>query len=1065
MWIVKVALSRPYTFLVMAAVLLIMGPLTIVNTPTDIFPNIGIAVISMIWNYAGLPAREMANRITANFERVLPVVVNGVDHVDSTNLNGVAVSKIFFHPDANVPLAMSQAAAGANYYMRNFPPGTTPPLLLTYNASSVPVVQLALSSKTLTEQALYDTANIYVRSQLSSVAGASLPYPYGGKQRQVQVDLNPQALQSYGLSAQDVQNAIISQNLIIPSGTEKIGEYEYVVMLNGSGSTIDELNDLPIKVVNGSTIYVHDVAHVRDGAPPQTNVVRVNGQHAVLMTVQKIGNASTLQIVHDIKDKLPTVRAGGPDGLEIKAVGDQSIFVSAAIAGVIREGVIAAALTAIMILLFLGSWRSTLIIAVSIPLSVLASIIGLSALGQTINIMTLGGLALAVGILVDDATVAIENINTHLEHGERVETAILNGSGEIAVPALVATLCICIVFMPMFFLAGVPKYLFVPMAEAIVFAMLASYILSRTLVPTLAKLLLKEHVEVVGRKGGLFTPLIRLQTGFEHGLGILRAAYGQALVSIVAGRKLFIPVFLGIALASLALVATLGADFFPAVDSGQIKLHLRAHAGTRVEETTRLADEVEAHIRHTVPSGELEGIVDNIGLPVSGVNLSYSSSAPTGPADADIYVTLKQGHKPTADYVRILRQSLPQSFPGVSFAFLPADIVSQILNFGAPSPIDVQIVGRNIDDNATVARQLVDRMKRIPGIADVRIQQDLDAPALNVAVDRSRIGDLGLQQKDIANDLLISLSGSFQTQPTFWLDPKSGVSYPIVSQTPQTQLQSLDALRDTPITGTTTGAAAAQPQILGGVSEIKRGVVPAVDTRYNAQPVLDIYATNGDRDLGGVAKDVRAAIAAVQKAGLPKGVSVTLRGQVTTMDASYTSLIYGLAFAMLLVYLLIVVNFQSLLDPLIIISALPATMAGIAWMLFLTHTTLSVPALTGAIMSVGVATANSILVVALARDRLLAGDDAIAAAIAAGIGRFRPVLMTALAMIIGMLPMALGLGEGGEQNAPLGRAVIGGLLFATVATLTFVPAVFSLLHGLRAHKTVGGTMAPLAPQE
>jgi multidrug efflux pump subunit AcrB len=1061
MWIVRLALSRPYTFLVMAAVLLIMGPLTIVNTPTDIFPNISIPVISMIWNYAGLPAREMANRITANFERVIPVVVNGVDHIDSTNLNGVAVSKIFFHPDANVPLAMSQAAAGANYYMRNFPQGTTPPLLLTYNASSVPVLQLALSSKTLTEQALYDTGNIYIRSQLSSVAGASLPYPYGGKQRQVQVDLNPQALQSYGLSAQDVQNAIINQNLIIPAGTQKIGAFEYVVLLNGSGSTIEELNDLPVKVVNGSTIYVHDVAHVRDGAPPQTNVVRVNGEHAVLMTVQKIGNASTLQIVHDIKAKLPAVRAGGPDGLDVKALGDQSIFVSAAISGVIREGVIAAALTAIMILLFLGSWRSTLIIAVSIPLSVLASIIGLSALGQTINIMTLGGLALAVGILVDDATVAIENINTHLEHGEPVETAILNGSGEIAVPALVATLCICIAFMPMFFLVGVPKYLFVPMAEAIVFAMLASYVLSRTLVPTMAKLLLKEHGVVAKGKGGVFAPLISLQAGFERGLDELRNRYGRMLAAVVAGRARFIPVFLGFALASLALVATLGADFFPAVDSGQIKLHMRAHAGTRVEETTRLADEVEAHIRQVVPAAELEGIVDNIGLPVSGVNLSYSSSAPTGPADADIYVTLKDGHRPTADYVRSLRRSLPQSFPGVTFAFLPADIVSQILNFGAPSPIDVQIVGRNVDDDAKVAQQLVERMKQIPGIADVRIQQDLDAPALSVAVDRSRIGDLGLQQKDIANDLLISLSGSFQTQPTFWLDPKTGVSYPIVSQTPQPQLQSLDALRDTPITGGTN----AEPQILGGISEIKRGVVPAVDTRYNAQPVIDIYATNGDRDLGGVARDVEAAIAGVEKAGLPKGATVTLRGQVTTMNASYSSLIYGLAFAMLLVYLLIVVNFQSLLDPLIIISALPATMAGIVWMLFLTQTTLSVPALTGAIMSVGVATANSILVVSLARDRLRAGDDPITAAIAAGIGRFRPVLMTALAMIIGMLPMALGLGEGGEQNAPLGRAVIGGLLFATTATLTFVPAVFSLLYGLRSRRPLGGLALPLAPQE
>ncbi len=1042
MWVVRVALKRPYTFLVMAAALLIMGPLAILRTPTDIFPNIGIPVISVIWSYTGLPAREMANRITAPFERVTPVVVNGVEHIDSTNLNGVAVSKIFFHPGANIPLAMSQVTAGANYYLRTFPPGTTPPLVLTYNASSVPVLQLALSSKTIPEQGLYDTANIFVRSQLSSVPGVSLPFPYGGKQRQVQVDLDPRALQSYGLSAQDVQDAIISQNLIIPAGTEKVGDFEYVVNLNGAAATIDDLNNLPIKEVNGSTVYIHDVAHVRDGAPPQTNVVRVEGQHAVLMTVQKIGGASTLQIVHDIKARLPAIRAAGPDGLDIQATGDQSLFVSAAISGVIREGVIAAALTALMILLFLGSWRSTLIIAVSIPMSVLASIIGLSALGETINIMTLGGLALAVGILVDDATVAIENINAHLERREPVETAILNGSGEIALPALTATLCICIVFMPMFFLAGVPKFLFVPMAEAIVFAMLASYALSRTLVPTLAKLLLKPHA---AEREAPSHPLAHLRRGFERRFEALRSRYRAVLTAAVARRALFIPAFLAAAVASLLLVLTLGADFFPAVDSGQMKLHVRAHAGTRVEETTRLVDQVEAEVRRTIPASELDGILDNIGLPVSGINLSYSSSAPTGSADADIYIMLKPKHHPTAEYERRFRSGLPQAFPGVSFAFLPADIVSQILNFGAPAPIDVQIVGRSVQDNTVVAQHLLDKMRGIPGIADTRIQQDLDAPAFNVNVDRSRTTDVGLTQKDVANNLLISLSGSFQTQPTFWLDPKSGVSYPIVTQTPQTVLQSLDALRNTPI----TGAPGSYKQLLGGVADIRRGVTPAVDSRFNAQPVVDIYATNADRDLGGVASDVRKAIAEVETAGLPKGVSITLRGQVTSMTASYTGLVYGIAFAMLLVYLLIVVNFQSLLDPFIIITALPATLAGIVWMLFITHTRLSVPALTGAIMSVGVATANSILVVSLARDRLRAGDDPGTAAIAAGFGRFRPVVMTALAMIIGMLPLALGLGEGGEQNAPLGRAVIGGLLLATVATLTFVPAVFSLLHGFR----------------
>ncbi|MGO4512627.1 efflux RND transporter permease subunit [Bradyrhizobium sp. 2TAF36] len=1043
MWLIKIALSRPYTFIVMAVAIVVMGPLAILSTPVDIFPSIGIPVVSMIWTYAGLPAKEIANRISANFERVAPVVVSGVEHIDSSNLNGVGVSKIYFQPGANIPLATSQLVAGVSFYSKFFPPGTTPPQILTYNAASVPVLQLALSSKTMTEQALYDTGNIYVRSQLSGVPGLSLPYPYGGKQRQVQVDLNPQQLQAFGLSAQDVQNAIISQNLIIPAGTQKIGAYEYVIGLNGAAITIDDLNNLPVKEVNGGTIYVRDVAHVRDGAPPQTNMVRLNGEHAVLMTVQKIGSASTLQIVHDVKAKLPAIQAAGPDGLKIDAVGDQSVFVSAAVSGVIREGMIAASLTATMILLFLGSWRSTLIIAVSIPLSVLVSIIVLSFLGQSINLMTLGGLALAVGILVDDATVVIENINAHLERGDPVADSVLNGSAEIAAPAFVATLCVCIVFMPMFFLSGVPRYLFVPMAEAIVFAMLASYILSRTLVPTLANLMLKPHVP--GTERGRLNPLARFQNGFERRFEAMRENYRRVLSRAVERRGLFIPVFLGGALASVLLVFTLGTDFFPSVDGGQIKLHVRAHAGTRVEETARIVDQVEDELRRTIPAIELAGIVDNIGLPVSGVNLSYSNSAPTGPADADILVSLTAKHHPTADYVRRLRISLPRAFPGVTFAFLPADIVSQILNFGAPAPIDVQIIGRDTASNAVVAERLLERIRKIPGIADARIQQDLDAPAFTVAVDRSRASDVGLTQGDVANTMLIALAGSFQTAPTFWLDPKSGVSYPIVSQTPQTDLQTLDSLRNTLI----TGKPGSHSQVLGGISTIKRNVLPSVDTRYNALPAMDIYATSAGRDFGGVANDVRKAIGEMTKAGLPKGVTITLRGQVVTMATSYAGLLYGLAFAMLLVYLLIVVNFQSMLDPFIIITALPATMAGIAWMLFLTDTNLSVPALTGAIMSVGVATANSILVVSLARDRLRLGDDPTAAAVAAGSGRFRPVLMTALAMIIGMLPMALGFGEGSEQNAPLGRAVIGGLIVATIATLTFVPAVFALLHGLR----------------
>ena len=1046
MWIVKLALRRPYTFVVMALLLVILGPLAIVRTPTDIFPNINIPVIAVIWNYTGLPAQEVADRMVGSFERVATTTVSNIEHIESQSLTGVGVTKFFFHPGSNVDLSMSQMTAIGQTWLKNLPPGTTPPQILAYSASSVPVIQLALSSKTLSEQQLYDAGNVFVRTQLATVQGASVPFPFGGKQRQVQVDLDQKGLQAYGLSAQDVQNAIAAQNLIIPSGTQKIGEFEYNIRLNGSPTAVAELNDLPIKVVNGSTVYVHDVAHVRDGAPPQTNMVRLNGEHAVLMTVQKTGGASTLDIIQAIKAKLPQIQAAAPAGLDIRAVGDQSLFVKAAISGVVREGVIAAALTGLMILLFLGSWRSTLIITVSIPLSILASILALSALGQTINIMTLGGLALAVGILVDDATVVIENINAHMERGEAVEDAILGGAREIAVPALVATLCICIVFVPMFFLEGVSKYLFVPLAEAIVFAMLASYVLSRTLVPTMAKYLLKAHAPGHAHPFAPSNPLAGLQGGFERGFDAVRGRYRGWVAAAVEKRRVFVPLFLAGAVASMALTPWLGANFFPAVDSGQIKLHLRAHAGLRVEETARIADHVEAIIRQTIPAGELADVVDNIGLPYSGINLTYSNSGPTGANDADIYVTLKEKHHPTAGYVRTLRQRLPGAFPGVSFAFLPADIVSQILNFGSPAPIDVQITGANTVANNAVAQRLLEKMQRIPGIADARIQQPLDAPEFDVTVDRSRSQDLGLTQRDVANNMLISLSGSFQTQPTFWLDTKVGSPYPIVTQTPQAQLDSLDALRNTPI----TGAPGSHPQILGALGEIKRGVGPSLVSHYNVQPAIDIYAAAGDRDLGGVTADVRALVEQARKE-LPKGSGIVIRGQAVTMASSYSGLFLGLGFAILLVYLLIVVNFQSWLDPLIIISALPATLAGIVWMLFLTRTTLSVPALTGAIMSVGVATANAILVVSFARDKLAEGAvDPATAAVEAAFGRFRPVLMTALAMIIGMLPMALGLGEGGEQNAPLGRAVIGGLTIATLATLLFVPAVFALLHGRRA---------------
>ena len=1046
MWIVRVALQRPYTFIVLALLLLILGPLTILRTPTDIFPNIDIPVITVIWNYNGLPAEEMGNRITVGFERVVTITVNDIEHIESQSLGGIAVVKIFFHPHTKIDLAMSQVTAVAQASLRGYPPGTQPPLILNYNASSVPIIQLALSSAQLTEAEIFDFGNSFIRLQLAPVQGASIPYPYGGKQRNILVDLNPRALQAHGLSAQDVTNAIAAQNLILPAGTQKIGEFEYNIRLNGSPQDVAALNDLPIKTVNGATIYIRDVAHVRDGFIPQVNMVRVDGQRAVLMTIQKTGNTSTLDIIDRIKAVLPQVRDSAPPALNIRALGDQSLFVRASIGDVIREGVIAAALTGLMILLFLGSWRSTLIITLSIPLSVLASIVTLSALGETINIMTLGGLALAVGILVDDATVAIENINWHLEQGKPVEQAILDGAEQIAVPALVSTLCICIVFAPMFFLDGVSRYLFVPLAEAVVFAMLASYALSRTLVPTLAKYLLKaqagEHDAQLQKRSALQ----EFQHNFEVRFEALRCAYRGWLELVLRHSRGFIVGFLALVIASLLVLAPwLGADFFPVVDTGEIKLHLRAHTGTRVEETARIAYDVEQAVRAVIPADELGTLVQNIGLPVSGINLSYSNSAPIGSGDADMLISLKPGHAPTADYVRTLRRHLPEKFPGITFAFLPADIVSQILNFGLPSPIDVQVVGFNAAANREVARQLLEKFRRIPGIADLRIQQTNDLPELHVDVDRTRAQQAGLTQRDVATDMLISLSGSFQTAPAFFLNPKNGVTYPISTQMPQYNLDSLDALRNLPLT---SADGTKSPQILGGLATFTRGSGAGVITHYNAQPVIDIFAAVEDRDLAAVAKEV-TKIVAEQSQHLPKGTQVVARGQMQTMQTSFRGLYFGLAFAIVLVYLLIVVNFQSWLDPFIIITALPAAIAGIVWILFLTRTTLSVPALTGAIMCMGVATANSILVVSFARERFRETGDAARAAIEAGFTRFRPVLMTALAMIIGMVPMALGLGDGGEQNAPLGRAVIGGLLSATVATLFFVPVVFCVLYARR----------------
>jgi multidrug efflux pump subunit AcrB len=984
----------------------------------------------------------MGNRIVGQFERALTTTVSDIEHTESSSLTGNGVIKIFFQPTVNVDMAVAQVTAISQTFLRFLPPGTTPPLVLSYNASSVPVIQIALSSSQIPEQEIYDLSNVVIRPQMATVAGAAMPFPYGGKQRQVQIDLDQAALQAKGVSPNDVINAITAQNLILPAGTEKIGDLEYNVKLNAGVAVSQEINDMPIKRVRGSTLFVHDVGHVRDGFGPQINIVRLNGERAVLMVIQKTGNASTLDIIQGVKDRLPGLRDILPPALNLQPLADQSIFVNAAVQGVIKEGIIAAALTALMILLFLGSWRSTLIITVSIPLSVLASIIALSAIGQTINIMTLGGLALAVGILVDDATVAIENINTHLESGKDVETAILDGAQQIAVPALVSTLCICIVFVPMFFLQGVAKYLFVALAEAVVFAMLASYVLSRTLIPTLAKYWLKAHDPHAHHKP-TNNPLVKFQRGFEVRFAKIRKGYRHILAGALLRRNLFATGFLALTLASLLLFPFLGRDFFPAVDGGQIKLHLRAPVGTRIEESARLTDQVEAYIRSVIPAEEIDSLADNIGLPFSGINIAYSNSGPIGPSDADVLISLKEGHRPTAGYVASLREKLPQQFPTMTFAFLPADIVSQILNFGLPSPIDIQVSGINEANDRIVVAKLFEKLKTVPGLVDLRVQQSNAYPELRVQVDRAQAEDLGLTQRDVANNILISLSGSFQTTPNFWMNPKNGVNYNVVAQTPQYQLDSIDALRNIPINAADPTV---PPHILASLATITRGTGSAVASHYNVQPLIDIYGTSQGRDLGGIANDIGRIVAEVKK-DMPKGVTITVRGQIQTMVNSFVGLFGGLAFAILLVYLLMVINFQSWVDPFIIITALPGALAGICWMLFITGTHLSVPALTGAIMCMGVATANAILVVSYARERLDHGRKPMIAALEAGIARFRPVLMTALAMVIGMVPMALGLGEGGEQNAPLGRAVIGGLILATLATLFFVPTVFTLVHG------------------
>ncbi|VVD67157.1 RND transporter [Pandoraea communis] len=1044
MWIVRLALRRPYTFIVLAVLIFILGPLAIMRTPTDIFPNIDIPVVSIVWSYNGFSAEDMAHRITSNYERALTTDVDDIDHIESQSLNGVSVVKVFFHPGADINRAIAEAAANSASILRVMPPGTLPPNIITYSASTVPVLQLGLSSKTLPEQSLYDLGNSFIRTQLATVQGAAVPLPYGGKVRQIMVQLDTRALQAKGLAPIDVVNAVNAQNLILPGGTAKIGAREYNVRMNGSTQSVDALNDLPIKTEKGGVVYVRDVAHVIDGYAPQTNIVRADGQRGALLTVEKTGSASTLTIIDQVKHLLPKITAGLPSALKITPLSDQSLFVKSAISGVVREALIAACLTAAMILLFLGSWRATLIIAITIPLSALTSLIALSALGQTINIMTLGGLALAVGILVDDATVAIENITHHLERGAPLHDAILNGAGEIAVPTFVSTLSICIVFVPMFLLSGVARYLFVPMAEAVVFAMCASYLFSRTLIPTLAMYLLRAKSENAQPAGGWSVRFSRFQARFEAGFESLRRRYASALRVAVGQRSRFVAVWLAICLGSLALTPFVGRDFFPSVDAGEIRLHLRAPTGTRIEETARITDEVETKIKTVIPPAEVSLVLDNIGLPVSGINLTYDSSDPIGPEDADILVTLKPNHSSTAGYVAKLRDVLNASFPGVTFSFLPADIVSQILNFGLPAPIDVQIVGNHLAQNRAVANQLLDQLRSVRGLVDAHIQQPGDEPTINVNVDRTKAIQAGLTQRDISQNLLIALSGSSQTTPNFWLDPKNGVSYPLTTMVPQYNIDSLQKLANVPVS---TPSIAVDPQNqIGSLGTLARSEQQAVVSHYNVQPVLDIFASTQGRDLGDVASDVARLVDAA-RAHLPSGSSIAIRGQVQSMNASFSGLALGIVFAIVLVYLLMVVNFQSWVDPFIIICGIPASMAGIAWMLFVTQTTLSVPALTGTILCIGIATANSILVVNSARESLAGGMAPIDAALDAGFNRFRPVVMTALAMLIGMLPMALGLGDGGEQNAPLGRAVIGGLALGTLSTLVFVPVVFATVHG------------------
>ena len=1048
MWIVRLALRRPYTFVVAALVLLLLTPFVMLRTPTDIFPEINIPVIGVVWTYNGLNAREMEERILYNHERAISTLVNDIEHIESTAYNGVGVIKVFLQPGGSVSDGVAQITASGQTVLRFLPPGITPPFIIRYNASSVPILQYSIASTKFSEQELQDMALNFVKIGLSSIQGASVPYPAGGKARLVAVDIDLAALQAKNLTSQDVVNAFNAQNFILPSGTAKIGNTEYSISMNNNTETLAALNDLPVKTVNGAVIRIGDVAQVHDGYQPQQNVVRLDGVRGVLLTVLKSGAASTLSVVDGVKKAMPRILSGLPPELEAKEFADQSLFVRAAVNGVVKEGVIAALLTAVMILLFLGSWRSTFIIALSIPLSVLTSLVLLSALGETINLMTLGGLALAVGILVDDATVEIENIHRQMARGKPNVQAILDGAQEIALPALVSTLCICIVFVPMFFLTGVSRYLFVPLAEAVVFAMLASYVLSRTLIPTLVMWFYRniEYRGYAADPGSVSTwlrPFVALQGHFERGFTRFREGYRRMLGTVLAHRVPFVILFLVFCAGTWFLIPQLGQDFFPSVDAGQFRLHVRAPGGTRIEETTRFVDRVEAVIREEIPARDVAGILDNIGMPSGGIPLVYIDNGLTGTRDADILVSLNHGHRPTESYIRRLRARLNNDFPGATFYFLPADIVNQTINFGLPAPFDIQIVGRDRDKSRVIAASLVERIRRVPGAVDVRVQQTADQPEFRFAVDRTKASQIGLTERDVANSVLLSLSGSSQTQPNYWLNPKNGIQYPVSIRVPEHPMDSLAALNSIPVKAGQPDKNV--PQVLANVATVDRASASPIFSHYDVMPVIDVFGGVSGRDLGGVLRDIKPVVEQARKQ-LPKGSFIMLRGQADTMSSSFNGLAIGLVLAVAFIYLLLVVFFQSWLDPFIIITALPGALAGVVWGLYLTLTTLSVPALMGAIMSLGVATANSILVVSFARTNFQQGGDPLTSAWEAGVGRLRPVLMTALAMIIGMFPMALALGEGGEQNAPLGRAVIGGLVLATAATLFFVPVVFSLLH-------------------